>query len=159
MDGQKAPIGVKLPHTPGSYSEYADIRDSIHAQMMNFNGINVDRDDEISETPEVIEFSISNYPNPFNPSTTIFFSVNSPSMLKGNYRRSEIDATAHVSINIYNIKGQKVRELVNDSFVSGHHSVVWDGTDNSGRAVGSGVYLYRIVADEFTETKKMILLK
>jgi flagellar hook assembly protein FlgD len=71
----------------------------------------------------------------------------------------EIAPTAHVSIDIYNIKGQKVRNLVNDEYSAGHHSVVWDGTDDAGRSVGSGVFLYRIVADEFTATKKMILIK
>jgi flagellar hook assembly protein FlgD len=73
--------------------------------------------------------------------------------------RLEIAPTAHVSIVIYNIKGQKVRNLVNGEYSTGHHSVVWDGTDDSGRSVGSGVYLYRMITDDFTATKKMILIK
>jgi subtilisin family serine protease len=89
---------------------------------------------------------IGNYPNPFNPETMIEFSIGAIS-------------TSTVEINIYNLRGQLVRQLVYGTFPSGQHSVVWDGTDDSGRAVGSGVYLYRMITDDFTATKKMILIK
>ncbi|MDZ4181393.1 MAG: FlgD immunoglobulin-like domain containing protein, partial [Candidatus Cloacimonadaceae bacterium] len=64
-----------------------------------------------------------------------------------------------VCIDIYNVKGQLVRSLVNALHDSGAHSVVWDGTDNSGRALSSGVYYYRMIAADTRSTKKMILMK
>jgi len=86
----------------------------------------------------------SNHPNPFNPTTTINYS------LKEN---------ANVSINIYNIKGQKVNQLVSDQLSAGRHSVVWDGRDENNRSVSSGIYFYKLKTANFEKTKKMILLK
>jgi hypothetical protein len=88
----------------------------------------------------------ANYPNPFNPTTTIVFSVGAIS-------------TSHVSIDIYNIRGQHVRKLVDDVYTDGEHSVVWNGTDEAGRDVASGIYFYRMKTDDFSETRRMILLK
>lgn len=87
---------------------------------------------------------VGNYPNPFNPETSISFSVSKDS---------------NVSIDIFNIKGQKVRSLVNDTFKSGTHQVVWNGTDNNGKSVGSGMYFYRMNNEDFTSTKRMLLMK
>jgi len=89
----------------------------------------------------------ANYPNPFNPNTNINFVV-----------------TRHalpVHINIYNVRGQKVRTLLDGSreFGAGEHSVVWDGRDDNGRLVSSGVYLYRMTAGEYTATRRMVLMK
>ena len=86
-----------------------------------------------------------NYPNPFNPETTISFSV--------------AQTSSFVTIDIYNIKGQKVKALINDKFDAGAHQVVWDGKDNSGKPVSSGIYFYKIKASNYTSTKKMILMK
>jgi len=86
----------------------------------------------------------ANYPNPFNPSTTIAFDV----------ARNE-----HVTIDIYNISGQKVKTLVNRSFDAGRHTTVWNGDDQTGRQVGSGVYFYRMTAGKYTKTQKMLLMK
>ena len=85
-----------------------------------------------------------NFPNPFNPETTIQFSV----INSGN-----------VSIQIYNLRGQKIRTLLENNMDVGVHSVVWDGTDDSGRTVGSGVYFYQMQTTDFTDTKRMLLLK
>ena len=85
-----------------------------------------------------------NYPNPFNPMTTISFSLSNNN---------------HVSIDIYNIKGQKVHSLVNGVYSPGKHSAVWNGHDDNGVSVGSGVYFYRMTTGEYSETKKMILMK
>jgi len=86
----------------------------------------------------------SNYPNPFNPSTTITFDI-----LKDS----------HVCLEIFNIKGQKVKTLVDGLRGSGNHSIVWDGHDDIGREVNSGIYFYRMVSGEYTSVRKMILLK
>jgi len=87
----------------------------------------------------------NNYPNPFNPTTTISFSIPEESK---------------VDLSIYNIKGQKVRQLVSDQLLTGQHSVVWDGKDSHDKQVSSGIYLYNLNIDDKTEaTKKCLLLK
>ena len=85
-----------------------------------------------------------NYPNPFNPETTIRF---------------DLPTAAPVKLNIYNAKGQLVRTLVNEKMESGYHNICWDGTDETGYPVASGVYFYRINADKFNASKKMVMLK
>jgi tetratricopeptide (TPR) repeat protein len=102
---------------------------------------------EEQETDLPVEGKISsliNYPNPFNPETTIEFSLSS---------------AAAVSVSIYNIKGQKIKDLFSDHLPTGEHSVVWNGRDNRGRSVASGVYFYRITTGNDTTVKKMLLLK
>lgn len=92
-----------------------------------------------------VSFSVSqNYPNPFNPTTEILYTL----------PRAE-----KVSIVIYNTLGQKVKTLVSESQTAGYHSVVWDATNDAGQKVGSGMYLYRVKAGEFSAVKKMLLLK
>jgi hypothetical protein len=85
-----------------------------------------------------------NYPNPFNPTTTIAFSLASPSF---------------VSLEVFNVKGEKVRTLVNGTLEASDHNVTWNGNDDSGKPVASGVYFYKMKADNFMQTKKMILMK
>jgi C1A family cysteine protease len=86
----------------------------------------------------------NNYPNPFNPTTTISY---------------DLPAATHVEICIYNVLGQQINTLVNEAQEAGRHQVVWDGTDRNGNAVASGMYFYRLIADDFVKTKKMMLLK
>ncbi len=86
----------------------------------------------------------ANYPNPFNPSTSIKFSIPTDGM---------------VNVSIYNIKGQKVKELVKDKLLAGNHSIKWNGTDASNRLVGSGLYFIRIEHDGKNKIRKMTLLK
>jgi hypothetical protein len=86
-----------------------------------------------------------NYPNPFNPETTISFSVTQTS--------------SFVTIEIYNIKGQKVCALVNEVFPAGRHSVLWDGRDDQEEPVSSGLYFYKLEAGVFSSVRKMILIK
>ncbi|MDP8201455.1 MAG: T9SS type A sorting domain-containing protein, partial [Candidatus Tenebribacter burtonii] len=100
-----------------------------------------------TSTDEVINnshFSAVNYPNPFNPTTTIEFSIQNDSEVK---------------LIIFNIKGQIIKSLINEYLNIGKHSVNWDGCDNSGQSVGSGVYLYQIKTPTETITKRMLLLK
>jgi hypothetical protein len=87
---------------------------------------------------------IGNYPNPFNPETKIEFSL----LEAGN-----------VDVVIYNIKGEKVKKLVDGKMVAGFHSAVWNGKDDNGKKVASGVYLYRFKTAEIDQTKKMMLIK
>lgn len=85
-----------------------------------------------------------NYPNPFNPSTVIDF---------------ELPKRSLVQIDIVNIKGQLVKQLISQTLRAGVHSVVWDGTGDTGQKVSSGVYFYKLTTDNFASSKKMILLK
>ena len=79
------------------------------------------------------------YPNPFNSTTTI---------------RYQLPEMSDVQLQVYNINGQMVETLVNDSQDAGHHSIVFDGS-----RFASGVYFYRLVAGDYTDTQKMVLLK
>lgn len=85
-----------------------------------------------------------NHPNPFNPATVIEYSV---------------PVRSHVSIEIFNINGQKIRTLVDGVAAAGSYKIVWDGKTSSGDPVATGVYLYRFEAGDHIETKKMLLLK
>ncbi len=85
-----------------------------------------------------------NYPNPFNPTTRIEYQLPKPAML---------------TIKIYNTMGQEVKTLVDEAKEAGYHAVIWNGLDNSGTPVASGVYYYRLVTKTFTEVKKMVLLR
>jgi photosystem II stability/assembly factor-like uncharacterized protein len=94
----------------------------------------------------------TNYPNPFNPETTISFSVTQNAA-------SGFDGSSFVTLEIYNIKGQKVKTLVDEEMAAGQHSVVWNGTDDSDKSVSSGIYYYKMKSGDYTSTKKMILMK
>jgi hypothetical protein len=89
----------------------------------------------------------SNYPNPFNPSTTILFSV--PRSMANSY----------VELSIYNSLGQKVKQLFQGQIPAGNYSARWNGTMESGSIAASGVYFYTLRAGEFRDTKRMILMK
>jgi hypothetical protein len=100
----------------------------------------------VKPTPRYSNSLAQNYPNPFNPSTTIKYSVKE---------------RTHVMLRIYNVTGQLVRTLVNEEQIprGEGYTIVWNGRSNSGNPVSSGVYFYKIVTKNFTETKKMVLLK
>jgi hypothetical protein len=85
-----------------------------------------------------------NYPNPFNPSTCIDF---------------DLPRTSQVKLVVYNILGRKVRTLINQKLGAGHRSVNWDAKDDQGTQVASGIYFYQLKAEEFSLTKRMLLLR
>lgn len=87
---------------------------------------------------------LGNYPNPFNPSTTISFTT---------------AKAAPVQITIYNLKGQAVRTWNLETEVGGNHSVQWDGLDDNGLSLSSGVYFYRMFSGAYSSTRKMVLMK
>ena len=112
------------------YVQKIDLSDYVHSV-----------EDEIISS----ENSLYCYPNPFNPSTTINFSI---------------PIESNVELSIFNIKGQKVKTLVNDNLAKGNHSVVWLGKDEADKSVSSGVYFYKMRLDEKNESvKKCLLLK
>jgi len=87
---------------------------------------------------------IKNYPNPFNPVTTL---------------RYNLPENSHVNITIYDMLGRQVKNLINQTQDAGYRSVRWNATDDYGKPVSAGIYLYQIQAGEFVQTKKMMLLK
>ena len=105
------------------------------------NVLNVEDDAKI--TPAKFELA-QNFPNPFNPTTDITFSI---------------DRTANVDLSIYNMLGQKVRTLTSGSKVAGTHVLRWDGRDESGSSVSTGIYLYTLTDGSSSITKKMALMK
>ncbi len=95
-------------------------------------------------SPELKSIATSNYPNPFNPITTIEYSV---------------PQDGNVSIDIYNILGQKVNTLVNSVHSKGMYSIQWDGKDNNNKELPSGIYFYRISQNGKSVTKKIVMMK
>ncbi|RMH89433.1 MAG: T9SS C-terminal target domain-containing protein, partial [Calditrichaeota bacterium] len=107
-----------------------------------------DPDEEV--LPQRLEL-LPNYPNPFNPATTIVFTL---------------PRVSRITLHIYDITGRKVRTLVNEQMPAGRHEVVWDGTNDAGRPVASGVYFYRFTASPLegglrgvSQTRKMVLMR
>jgi flagellar hook assembly protein FlgD len=98
-----------------------------------------------SQAPLPERFGLSqNYPNPFNPITFIDFSLPQPS---------------NVRIEVFNLLGQSVATLTDGNRPAGYHTVSWNGLDASGAPVASGVYFYRLTADEFRASNKMLLVR
>ncbi|MFQ6673172.1 MAG: T9SS type A sorting domain-containing protein [Fidelibacterota bacterium] len=134
------------------------VGDTVHGDGYHWTGISaigalggalnwmgkMSTDEDIAEVPRRFILR-QNYPNPFNPVTTINFDLPNDGV---------------VSLTVYNLLGQKVATLTNDFRRAGRHTVTWDGRNDLGQAVSTGVYLYRIDAGgDFSATKKMILLK
>ncbi len=109
-------------------------------EILTNNSIN---NDHLNNLPQNYAL-YPNYPNPFNPSTTIEFDVPEQSMVK---------------LVVYDVAGRRIRTLANGSYAAGHHQVVWDGRDERGVPVASGVYIYRLTAGSHHFTRKMMLMK
>ena len=98
---------------------------------------------ELSSIPA--EFTLlQNYPNPFNPETTIQFGLPHESK---------------VVLKIYNLIGQEIKTLVNENRKAGFHKITWQGDNNFGQRVSSGVYLYKLYSGNFVEIKKMVVIQ
>ena len=109
----------------------------------------VSGDERTDPLPE--EYLLSqNYPNPFNPTTSIQYSVVSDQI---------IHHSPLVTLKIFNLLGQEVRTLVNELQEPGYYTVTWNGQDRLGQDVPSGIYFYRLTGGEFTEIRRMVLMK
>ena len=121
----------------------SDLRQAAESALSEY-GAYLDVEDVIASLPTEIELS-QNYPNPFNPQTTIEFALKS---------------TQDVRLEVYNVTGQKVITLLDGLAQAGINSIVWDGRDGSGQQTASGIYFYRLTAEDGQcQTKKMVLLK
>ena len=110
----------------------------------NRNSYYVSFKNESASTPAPARLEASNYPNPFNPVTTITYSLPEDSQ---------------ISISIYNIKGQEVKSLVTGTQPAGSYNISWNGKDESGKDVTSGIYFYKLRTQNNETTRKMLLLK
>ncbi|MCK4427194.1 MAG: T9SS type A sorting domain-containing protein, partial [candidate division Zixibacteria bacterium] len=137
------------------YSVWMDNRTAGHGFDIYFNTVNfketaVEDEEEIPDLPE--KFALyQNYPNPFNPSTKIPFTVFGSQFT--------VHSPIHTSLKIYNILGQKVRTLVDEEKLPGIYQAIWDGKDDEGKDVASGIYFYQLTVRDQILTKKMLLLR
>lgn len=106
-------------------------------------GTITDVEEDLPQVPDAFAL-YQNSPNPFNPVTTIRF---------------DLPHAEHVKLVVYNVKGELVATLADQNMTAGHREITWDAKDSGGRTATSGVYFYRLVAGDFVETKKMILLR
>ncbi len=137
---QANPTYQVLDNHTGTYTtQFASLNHS-----GNYIKIKLDNPDADNPQLPMVTALMGNYPNPFNPDTIIRFSLVNESK---------------VTLDVFNIKGQKVRTLVNETKAAGFYSSKWDGRDDNGNQVSSGVYFYRLNADKNSLTKKMILMK
>jgi hypothetical protein len=138
----------------GAILAWNDVRNAVeadlYAQQVGSNGLlgqytsidNREPDDE-HETPRAFRLH-QNYPNPFNSRTNIRF---------------ELGGSSHTTLRIYNITVQQIRQLMDDVLQAGEHEVYWDGKDDSGHEVSSGLYIFQIETDRFVQSKKALLLR
>lgn len=143
VDQLAASIGLTLSSTfVVKFQQYDDGR--IPFDGMAFDDISV-ASPAVAKVRETLDFVLeANYPNPFNPKTTI---------------RYKIANDAPVSLRIYNLKGQLIRTLLEREQPAGHYAVQWDGTNDQGTAVSSGFYFYELASGAFREVRRMTLLK
>ncbi|MCF7921033.1 MAG: T9SS type A sorting domain-containing protein [Candidatus Cloacimonetes bacterium] len=120
--------------------EYQAKVNELEAQYSFYMG--KDQNNMVQENVNILSFS--NYPNPFNPITSINF---------------ELAEDSDVVISVYNLKGQEVKKLTEENFTSGPHSVTWNGDDNNRKSVASGVYFYKVTAGNSVSVNKMLMLK
>ncbi|MBS3768263.1 MAG: T9SS type A sorting domain-containing protein, partial [Candidatus Cloacimonetes bacterium] len=140
MGDNKAGYVGKMPELkPKSKVDFVEKRDNLITEII----LGIEQENEQEEIPEYPVLK-NNTPNPFKLNTNISFSI--PNKSK-------------VEIIVYNIKGQRVKSIVNDKYNKGWYNVTWDGTDNYGREVGSGVYFYRLKTENKEFVKKMLLIK
>ncbi|UCF04894.1 MAG: VCBS repeat-containing protein [bacterium] len=113
----------------------------IDGKILRIAGEEVKTEEEVAKYPDRLW---RNYPNPFNPVTTIRYSVSKD---------------CRVSLKIFNVRGQLIKTLVDDFRKKGEYTMKWSGTNNRGNNIASGVYFYRLEAGHYTDTKKMVLLR
>jgi len=131
---------VGFPWTGSASSEHIRLLGG-PAQSLLFSSTTAVEDNGTVPAEYALE---QNFPNPFNPSTTIRF---------------DLPQAEHVSVVLYSLLGQQVRVLVNEQREAGRHSVVWNGMDDAGRHMPSGTYIYRMNGGHFSRVRKLLLLR
>ncbi|MDD3563796.1 MAG: FlgD immunoglobulin-like domain containing protein, partial [Candidatus Cloacimonetes bacterium] len=113
-------------------------------QNSTVNFLMVPTSNEDENVPITVTALRGNYPNPFNPETTISY---------------DIKDAGSVRLAVYNVKGQLVRSLVNTKQAAGRYRVIFNGCDDRGKPLSSGIYLYRFTAGRYSSTRKMMLME
>jgi hypothetical protein len=145
-DEQRETVLGKIKEMRSQGASREEIRATV-SEMLKGYGILLPENTENStskDTPVESQIKTGNYPNPFNPQTQIAYSLTED---------------CYVKLTIYNIQGQKVKQLLDEYQSAGTKEVVWDGCDENGERVASGIYFYRIEAGPNFATKRMVLLK
>jgi len=132
------------PTEEGNYGYYVIVRYESNEESAASETVYLDFTDGSPSDVPTANSLVGNYPNPFNPVTQIKFAIKE----RGN-----------VKLEIYDIRGRKVKDLVNGTLDAGSHSETWRGDNNLGNSVGSGIYFYKLRAGRYTSTKKMLLMK
>ncbi len=144
-----SPDGTKICYvlwTDGDYRSLFIYDLEFDAHKLVINGVSGDTNPTVVEVDDVpAPFAIAgNYPNPFNPTTTIQFTL---------------EKAGAVNLDIYNVSGQKIRTLTTSNYAPGSHELVWNGHDDNGIAVSSGVYICRLKMNGMTQAHPMLLAK
>ena len=143
---------ANLPNNPYLYYEHLDFSDLVYNAAKAVETYQDFVEVELERKKMPATFCLKqNYPNPFNSATSIPFTVHGK--LKTENR------PVHATLDIYNILGQKVRTLVDEKKKPGCYEIVWEGKDQKGNEVGSGIYLYKLKAGDYQQVRKMVLLK
>ncbi|MFQ5750916.1 MAG: FlgD immunoglobulin-like domain containing protein [bacterium] len=140
-NNQTAYYRMQAFDTEGLYSGYTPVESIDFHIMLKSGTVSPPPEDLISKIPDKFEL-FQNFPNPFNPETTIRF---------------VLPVESEVTVKIFNIQGQLVKKLLKERVEAGYHQVVWDGKNDQGATLPSGLYLLKIDASSFSEIRKMIL--
>jgi hypothetical protein len=134
-----------VPTQGGEFSESLTLNTDATSSTVVINLMGeanvVSNDDNVQQAITALK---GNFPNPFNPSTEIAYSLKEAGKVK---------------IEIYNLKGQLVKTLINDTMPQGEHRITWNGKDQRGNGVSSGIYFYKMKVGGYTGTRKMMLMK
>jgi predicted extracellular nuclease len=136
-------VGDKIEFITGNLTYSYDKYEVLLRSNADMGTVTVKIDEDNNGIPSTYSLN-QNYPNPFNPTTNIQYGIAKEGL---------------VTLTIYNIMGQEVKTLVNTNQNGGTYKVAWNGLDNHNRMVPNGVYIYRIISDNFVKSKKMIFLK
>lgn len=143
QDKDKIALNILYTDLYGKSGNRAETFDTYSFTTFTFGSPTDIDDNATTQLPE--EFLLQqNYPNPFNPVTTITYAIPQES---------------HVKLVVYDLLGREVATLINNQQNAGNHTIQWNGTNNSGNNVSSGIYIYKLETDSFNDAKKMILLR
>ena len=158
MSPTKLPLGSKYGDVMRGMQQSVANQPRVHINLWQVNGSPATEQEVVIDSfhfvpegsttdvavPRLAAQLLAATPNPFNPTTTIHYTTM---------------RETHVSLRAFDMRGRLVRTLANGMVSAGEHSVTWDGQDDSGRRLSSGVYLVRMQADRATESRKVVLLK
>ena len=130
--------------TAESYDGSSSDAPKLHIEYTTSASKSVVQNDDINNNIVPDEYALSNYPNPFNPTTTIRF---------------DLPTSGNVKISIYDISGKEVASIVDGYYEKGRHQIIWQALDNNNRKVASGMYIAKIQSGSYVKCIKMLLMQ